>query len=144
LLDCLGVIARPGAAMSNRVSPDQGLAVEALDRGEDPAGKERVPDVADGALDAAFGEKRALQTVARVARKFSMSRILFIRYGDRALISSRCATTGVGIASRIWVPRDVCVRCRSSGLMSTSPIWQSRLAPAALYSAPIYCANSAG
>ena len=44
-------------------------------RRECASGPERFTHIANGAFDAAFGEKRALQTVTKVDYKFSLSRI---------------------------------------------------------------------
>jgi hypothetical protein len=104
----------------------QGLAVEVLQSQEGTRREEIGTDVLNGPFDAPFGKKCALQIVAKVSHKFSQSRIPFIRYEDRALKSSRCATIGVEIASRMWAPMGVYARCRWSGLMSTSLIWSSR------------------
>ncbi|PYV22463.1 MAG: hypothetical protein DMG27_18155 [Acidobacteria bacterium] len=52
--DGAGVIAGPGALLSDLVTPSQGLAVEVLQCGEGASGEEALADILNGALDAPF------------------------------------------------------------------------------------------
>ena len=137
-----------GGAVDARVGPARLPAVEvSLGVGEalQALAFERcVLGVADAAFDFAFGEKRALQTVTTVARKFLPSRIRFIRCEDGALNSFWCATTGAGTESRTWAQRGVCAHCQSSGQTSIRPIRWSLWVRVAPFSALISCASCAG
>ena len=73
--DDAGVVSRPAALVGNLIAPEPGLTVAVGQRSKGSAGPEGVANITDGPFHAAFGEKRALQTVTRVDYKFSLSRI---------------------------------------------------------------------
>ena len=48
--DGAAIVSRPGALMRDLVAPQERLAVALGQRGEGPAGPERIADIANGAL----------------------------------------------------------------------------------------------
>src|SRR5215831_2566488 len=66
--DGTGVIAGPGALVSDLVAPGEGLTVEVLQGGEGPGGEEAVTNILNGALHAPFfvAPRRAARTGGEV------------------------------------------------------------------------------
>lgn len=68
--DGAGVIAGPGALVSDLVAPSEGLTVEVLQGGEGPGREEAVTNILNGALHAPFGSSCRLHLMEAFRNEF--------------------------------------------------------------------------